>query len=95
MRKILFLLFAFITISASVNAQIFRADELEKYVKEKYVEKWVDVATNLGSQLTLDKNNAITYVQVIPAEVKQKVNCMCCLTIGLRLHSMMQTRSSS
>lgn len=72
MRKILFLLFAFITISASVNAQIFRADELEKYVKEKYVEKWVDVATNLGSQLTLDKNNAITYVQVIPAEGKTK-----------------------
>lgn len=72
MRKILFLLFAFITLSASVNAQILRADELEKYAKEKYGEKWVDAATNLGSQLTLDKNNAITYVQVIPAEGKTK-----------------------
>ena len=70
MRKILFLLFAFITVSASVNAQILRSDELEKYAKEKYGEKWVDAATNLGSQLTLDKNNAITYVQVIPAEGK-------------------------
>ena len=72
MRKILFLLFAFITVSASVNAQILRADELEKYAKEKYGEKWVDAAINLGSQLTLDKNNAITYVQVIPADGKTK-----------------------
>ena len=70
MKKILFLLFAFITLSTSVNAQILRAEELEKYAKEKYGENWVDAATNLGSQLTLDKNNAITYVQVIPAEGK-------------------------
>ncbi len=72
MKKILFLLFAFITISASVNAQILRAEELEKYAKEKFGEKWIDAATNLSSQLTLDKNNAITYVQVIPAEGKTK-----------------------
>lgn len=95
MRKILFLLFAFITVSASVNAQILRSDELEKYAKEKYGEKWVDAATNLGSQLTLDKNNAITYVQVIPAEGKTKNNYMCCSTIGLLRHSMTQTQSSS
>ena len=56
----------------TVNAQILRADELENYAKEKYGEKWVDAATNLGSQLTLDKNNAITYTQVIPAEGKTK-----------------------
>lgn len=72
MKKILCLLFAFIAANASVNAQILRADELEKYAKEKYGEKWVDAATNLSSQLTLDKNNAITYVQVIPAEGKTK-----------------------
>lgn len=70
MKKILFLLFAFVAVSTSVNAQILRADELEEYAKEKYGDKWVDAATNLGSQLTLDKNNAITYVQVIPAEGK-------------------------
>lgn len=58
--------------SASVNAQILRADELEKYAKEKFGDKWVDAATNLASQLTLDKNNGITYVQVIPAEGKTK-----------------------
>lgn len=56
----------------TMNAQILRAEELEKYAKEKYGEKWVDAATNLGSQLALDKNNALTYTQVIPAEGKTK-----------------------
>ncbi len=72
MRKIFFALLALFFASASMNAQILRADELEKYAKEMYGEKWVDAATNLASQLTLDKNNAITYVQVIPAEGKTK-----------------------
>lgn len=54
------------------NAQILRADELEKYAKEKYGEKWVDAATNLAPKLTLDKNNAITFVQVIEAGGKTK-----------------------
>lgn len=56
----------------TVNAQILRADELEKYAKEKFGDKWVEAATNLGSQLTLDKNKAITYVQVIDAPGKTK-----------------------
>lgn len=33
----------------TVNAQILRADELEKYAKEKFGDKWVEAATNLGS----------------------------------------------
>lgn len=56
----------------AVNAQILRADELEKYAKEKFGDKWVEAATNLGSKLTLDKNEAITYVQVIDAPGKTK-----------------------
>lgn len=39
MKKNLFLLFAFIAVSTSVSAQILRAEELEKYAKEKYGEK--------------------------------------------------------
>lgn len=72
MKKILFLLFAFIAISASMNAQIVRTDDLEKYTKEKYGKNWFDAATNLGSKLTLDKNHALTCVQVIPADGKTK-----------------------
>lgn len=56
----------------SANAQILRAEELEKYAKEKFGDNWVEAATNLGSQLTLDKNNAIDYVQVIDAPNKTK-----------------------
>lgn len=70
MKIILSMLLAIVAMGAS--AQILRVDELEKYAKEKYGEKWVDAATNLSSQLTLDKNNAITYVMVIPADSKTK-----------------------
>jgi len=72
MRKILMLLALLVAGITSTSAQILRAEELEEYAKEKYGEKWVDAAENLGSQLTLDKNNAITYTQVIQAEGKTR-----------------------
>lgn len=72
MKKILFSMILTLLVCTTMNAQIFRANELENYAKEKYGEKWVDAAANLGSQLSLDKNNAITYTQVIPAEGKTK-----------------------
>ncbi len=71
MKEILFLL-NFCIISICANAQILRAEELENYAKEKYGKKWVDAATNLGSQLQLDKNNALTFSQIVPAEGKTK-----------------------
>ena len=72
MKKFILVTLVALFVCSAVDAQILRADELEKYAKEKYGEKWVDAATNLGTQLTLDKNNAITYTQVIPAEGKTK-----------------------
>ncbi len=72
MKKCLISMLLLLIAAVSVNAQILRAEELEKYAKEKYGNKWVDAATNLGSQLSLDKNNAITYTQVIQAEGKTK-----------------------
>ena len=69
MNKFFVVALASLFVCSAVDAQILRADELESYAKEKYGEKWVEAATNLGTQLTLDKNNAITYTQVIPAEV--------------------------
>ena len=45
MKKYLFIMLAVISVFTSANAQILRADELEKYAKEKYGEKWVDAAT--------------------------------------------------
>ena len=72
MKKFFVVALASLFVCSAVDAQILRADELESYAKEKYGEKWVEAATNLGTQLTLDKNNAITYTQVIPAEGKTK-----------------------
>lgn len=72
MKKTLLMMVMAAFVCVTANAQILRADELEDYAKEKYGEKWVDAAKNLGAELQLDKNNAITYVQVIPAEGKTK-----------------------
>lgn len=49
-----------------------RAEELEAYAKEKYGEKWVDAAANLVKELQLDKNNSLTYTQVIDCGDKTK-----------------------
>ena len=72
MKKTIFLLmFAFLA-GISASAQILRAEELEEYAKERYGDKWVDAAENLGSELALDKNNALTYVQVVETPGKTK-----------------------
>lgn len=74
MKKfILSILICFMAIS--VSAQLMRSEELEKYAKEKFGDKWVDAAANVGSQLTLDKNNSLTYTQVIECgdQTKEKL----------------------
>jgi len=63
---------AVLSMAMSVNAQIMRTEELETYAKEKYGEKWNDAAANLASTQQLDKNNSLTYVQVIDCPGKTK-----------------------
>lgn len=72
MKKFLILFAAVLSMTMSVNAQIMRTEELETYAKEKYGEKWNDAAANLASTLQLDKNNSLTYVQVIDCPGKTK-----------------------
>jgi hypothetical protein len=55
-----------------VQAQVMKAADLEKYAKQKYGDKWLDAAANLASTLTLDKNESLTYQQVIEAPGKSK-----------------------
>ena len=55
-----------------VKAQVMKAADLEKYAKERYGDKWLDAAQNLASSLTLDKNESLTYQQVIEAPGKSK-----------------------
>ena len=55
-----------------VQAQIMKAADLEKYAKERYGDKWLDAAANLAQGLSFDKNESLTYQQVIQAEGKTK-----------------------
>lgn len=64
MKKILFLL-GVLCLYTSINAQVMRTEALEEYAKERYGEKWTEAAATLGSQLALDKNNSLTYTQIV------------------------------
>lgn len=68
MKKVL-LFAAFLMIAVCANAQLMRAEELEKYAENLYGNKWADIAANLKneSMLTLDKNNSLTFIQVVEA----------------------------
>ena len=75
MRKIFNWMFAAILTfcgAMTVQAQVMKAVDLEKYAKEKYGDKWLDAAKNLAEGLTLDKNESLTYQQVIQTEGKTK-----------------------
>ena len=55
-----------------VQAQVMKTADLEKYAKEKYGDKWLDAAKNLSAGLTLDKNESLTYQEVIEVPGKTK-----------------------
>ena len=75
MKKNVFLLILFACLfcgNTVVQAQVMKAADLEKYAKQKYGDKWLDAAKNLASTLTLDKNESLTYQQVVEAPGKTK-----------------------
>ena len=75
MKKTLFLaLVAIFTVcgTTSVQAQVMKTADLEKYAKQRYGDKWVDAAMTVSKNMTLDKNESLTYQQVIEAPGKTK-----------------------
>ena len=58
--------------STAASAQIMKSADLEKYAKERYGDKWLEAAANIASGITLDKNESITYQEVIEAPGKTK-----------------------
>lgn len=54
------------------QAQVMKAADLERYAKQRYGDKWLDAAANLAGSLTLDKNESLTYQQVVNAPGKTK-----------------------
>lgn len=73
-RKIIALLAGVLTASIAL-AQPMKPEDLEKYAKERYGDKWTEAAQNLASQLVLDKNQSLTYQQVIemPGKTKDQI----------------------
>lgn len=72
-KELLFICALFMTVNA--NAQLMRAEELDKYAKEKYGDKWTEAAANLASTLSLDKNNSLSYTQIVqcPGQSKEQL----------------------
>lgn len=56
----------------NAQAQVMKTADLEKYAKQRYGDKWVDAAANIASRITLDKNEGITFQEVIEAPGKTK-----------------------
>ena len=74
MKKLKFWMLAAILIlcGASAQAQVMKAADLERYAKERYGDKWLDAAANLSKGMALDKNQSLTYQQVIEAPGKSR-----------------------
>ncbi len=76
MKKQIIAAVIFLICSVSgVQAQVMKMADLEKYAKQRYGDSWVTAAGNLGRQLTLDKNESLTYREVIevPGKTKQQL----------------------
>lgn len=72
MKKLLLILSVAMMTVMCAHAQVMKASDLEKYAKERYGDKWLDAAKNLSEGLVLDKNESLTYQQVIEVEGKTR-----------------------
>ena len=72
MKKFLLIIATLLLAGASMQAQVMKVADLEKYAKERYGDNWLDAAKNLSKELTLDKNESLTYQQVVEAPGKTK-----------------------
>ena len=69
-KKIMTLAAIFMLCVMGTQAQVLKGADLEKYAKQRYGDRWVDAATNLASSLVLDKNQSLTYQEVIERDLK-------------------------
>ena len=55
-----------------VNAQVMKSADLEKYAKERYGDRWLDAAEVIAKDMKFDKNESLSYQEVIEAPGKTK-----------------------
>lgn len=72
MKKFLLTTMVLVLAAVGASAQVMKAADLEKYAKEKYGDKWLDAAMTLSKGLVLDKNQSLTYQQVIEVPGKTR-----------------------
>ena len=72
MKKTIITLMLLVASTTFASAQLMKSADLEKYAKERYGDKWLDAAKNLSTELTLDKNESLTYQQIIEVPGKTK-----------------------
>ena len=60
MKKLFMIAVVTMMTTLSVQAQVMKSADLEKYAKERYGDKWLEAAKNLAEGLTLDKNQSLT-----------------------------------
>ncbi len=54
--------------TTSIQAQVMKTADLEKYAKEKYGEKWLDAAANLGRELN---RYVVNITPIIKIDIKE------------------------
>lgn len=57
----------------TTSAQIIKHEDLEKYAKQHYGDNWLTAADNLGKMITLDKNESLSFQEVIQAPGKTRL----------------------
>ena len=74
MKKMIYWMFVALMACGSLTtqAQIMKAADLEVYAKKRYGDKWLDAALNLAGGLNFDKNQSLTYQEIIEAPGKTK-----------------------
>lgn len=58
--------------SMGAQAQVMKTADLEKYAKNKYGDKWTDAAANLAAGLKFDKNESLTFQEIVQSPGKDK-----------------------
>lgn len=72
MKKNVITLLLAVMACLSMQAQVMKTADLEKYAKQRYGEKWLDAAFTLGRTIQLDKNESITFQEIVNAPGKNK-----------------------
>ena len=74
MKKLLFFISFALFFATESSAQIIQTKELAEYANKNYGKNWIEAADNISSNIQLDKNNGLTFVEIIEAPQKSKDN---------------------